>query len=45
MIATRAVVCLGLTQLVGWGVTFYLVGALGPDMAADLGWNLSLIHI
>lgn len=44
MIATRAVVCLGLTQLVGWGVTFYLVGALGPDMAADLGWNAATIY-
>lgn len=44
MIATCAVVCLGLTQLVGWGVTFYLVGALGPDMAADLGWNPATIY-
>ena len=44
MIAARAVVCLGLTQLVGWGVTFYLIGALGPDMAADLGWNPATIY-
>ncbi|MCV6906158.1 MAG: MFS transporter [Achromobacter xylosoxidans] len=44
MIAARAVVCLGLTQLVGWGVTFYLIGALGPDMAVDLGWNPATIY-
>ncbi|KGD90625.1 transporter [Achromobacter sp. RTa] len=44
MIAPRAIVCLGLTQLVGWGVTFYLIGALGPAMAADLGWNAAAIY-
>ena len=32
MIRPRAVICLGLTQLIGWGVTFYLIGALGPAM-------------
>lgn len=44
MITPRAIVCLGLTQLVGWGVTFYLIGALGPAMAADLGWNPAAIY-
>lgn len=44
MIAPRAIVCLGLTQLVGWGVTFYLIGALGPDMAANLGWNAATVY-
>ncbi|CAB3743320.1 hypothetical protein LMG1866_05851 [Achromobacter ruhlandii] len=44
MIPPRAVVCLGLTQLVGWGVTFYLIGALGPDMAADLGWDPATLY-
>ncbi len=44
MIALRAIVCLGLTQLVGWGVTFYLIGALGPDMVADLGWNAATVY-
>lgn len=44
MIATRAVVCLGLTQLVNWGVTFYLIGAFGPAMTADLGWNAAVVH-
>lgn len=44
MIAPRAVVCLGLTQLVNWGVTFYLIGAFGRAMTADLGWNASLVY-
>lgn len=44
MIPPRAIVCLGLTQLVGWGVTYYLIGALGPTMAADLGWNAATVY-
>lgn len=44
MIPPRAIVCLGLTQLVGWGVTFYLIGALGPAMAADLGWSPATVY-
>ncbi|MFY3549864.1 MFS transporter [Achromobacter insolitus] len=44
MIPPRAIVCLGLTQLVGWGVTYYLIGALGPAMAADLGWNPATVY-
>lgn len=44
MIPARAIVCLGLTQLIGWGVTFYLIGALGPAMTADLGWNAATVY-
>lgn len=44
MIPPRAIVCLGLTQLVGWGVTFYLIGALGPAMTADLGWSSATVY-
>jgi MFS family permease len=44
VIAPRAIVCLGLTQLIGWGVTFYLIGALGPAMTADLGWNAATVY-
>lgn len=44
MIPPRAIVCLGLTQLVGWGVTFYLIGALGPAMATDLGWSSPTVY-
>lgn len=44
MIRARAVICLGLTQLIGWGVTFYLIGALGPAMTADLGWSTATVY-
>jgi len=44
VIAPRAIVCLGLTQLVGWGVTYYLIGALGPAMQADLGWSAAVVY-
>lgn len=40
----RTVLALGVSQLVGWGVTYYLIGALGPLMAADLGWSAAIIH-
>lgn len=30
---------LGLSQLINWGVSFYLLGAFGPAMAKDLGWS------
>ena len=35
----RTVVCLGLSQLICWGITYYLIGALGELMVADLGWS------
>ncbi|MEE4860319.1 MFS transporter [Pseudomonas alliivorans] len=34
-----AVVRLGLAQLIIWGTTFYLPGAFGNAIAADLGWS------
>ena len=40
----RTVICLGLSQLVCWGITYYLIGALGELMAADLGWSRSLVY-
>lgn len=39
VIATRAVMCLGVTQLINWGVSFYLISNFGPAMQADLGWS------
>lgn len=40
----RTVLALGVSQLVGWGVTYYLIGALGHLMAVDLGWSPAVIH-
>ena len=44
MIPARAVVCLGLSQLVGWGVSFYLIGNFGPAMQAELGWTAAGVY-
>lgn len=39
MIPRRAVLYLGLSQLVGWGVTYYLIGGFGDRIAAETGWS------
>lgn len=36
--------CLGLSQLVCWGVSFYLIGALGVSIAADTGWSGAVVY-
>ena len=43
-VGRRTVLALGVSQLVGWGVTYYLIGALGPRMVADLGWSATVVH-
>lgn len=40
---TRAVIALSLTQLIGWGATFYLPAVTGPAMAGELGMTLPMI--
>jgi MFS family permease len=40
---TRALAALSVTQLIGWGATFYLPAVTGPAMAADLDIALPLI--
>jgi MFS family permease len=44
LIATRTVLALGVSQLVCWGISYYLVGVFGPLMAADLGWSRAAIY-
>jgi MFS family permease len=39
----RAVAALSITQLIGWGATFWLPAVTGPAMAGDLGLALPLI--
>ncbi len=36
-----AVTALGLTQLIGWGTTFYIPAVLAHVIAADAGWSLT----
>jgi MFS family permease len=38
-----AVAVLSLTQLLGWGATFWLIAVTGPAMAADLGLALPVV--
>ena len=44
MISRRAVVCLGLSQLINWGISYYLIANFGPAMAADLGLGTTAIY-
>lgn len=38
------VICgLGLTQIIGWGTTYYMLGALSQDIATATGWSNTLI--
>lgn len=39
----RAVAALAVTQLIGWGATFWLPAVTGPAMAAELGMALPVI--
>jgi MFS family permease len=39
----RVITALGITQIIGWGTTYYALGALSPDIAAERGWSKTLI--
>ena len=40
---SRAVTALGITQIVGWGSTYYSSAVLFAPMAADTGWSITLV--
>ncbi|MFC3226435.1 MFS transporter [Marinibaculum pumilum] len=44
MITRWLVLRLGLSQLVCWGISYYLIGVFGPRIAADLGWSTTLTY-
>jgi MFS family permease len=44
VISRRTVLCLGVAQLVCWGVTYHLIGVFGELIAADLGWSRPLAY-
>jgi hypothetical protein len=44
LIATRTVLALGVSQLVCWGITYYLIGVLGPLIVADLRWSSAAVY-
>ncbi len=41
--AVRAVLSLGVTQIIAWGTTLYALGVLGNPIAAETGWARSLV--
>jgi MFS family permease len=44
LITRRLVNCLGFSQLVCWGISYYLIGGFGELIAADLGWGRALVY-
>lgn len=43
-IPRKVVGYLGISQLVCWGVTYYLIGILGDPITAGLGWSETLVQ-
>jgi predicted MFS family arabinose efflux permease len=39
----RAVLALGITQIIGWGTTVYALGVLAKPIATDTGWRFDLV--
>jgi hypothetical protein len=44
MIRRGTVVCLGFSQLVSWGVSYYLIGLFGEAIANDLRWTSDVVY-
>jgi MFS family permease len=44
VIRRRTVVALGLSQLISWGVTYYLIGGFGEKISSDLGWSRDIVY-
>jgi MFS family permease len=40
----RTVTCLGLSQLISWGVSYYLIGVFGEAIAAEFGWGRDVVY-
>lgn len=35
----RSIFCIGMTQLINWGITFYMPGVFGTAIMAETGWS------
>jgi MFS family permease len=44
VIARRTVLTLGTSQLVCWGISYYLIGVFGDAIGAELGWSRPVVH-
>lgn len=40
----RAVCALGITQITAWGTSYYCLGVLAGPIAADTGWDRSVVY-
>lgn len=44
MISRKTVLCLAISQLIAWGISYYLVGVFGGLIAADFGWSSEIVY-
>jgi predicted MFS family arabinose efflux permease len=44
LITRGLVYCLGLSQLICWGISYYLIGGFGDLIVSDLHWSRSLVY-
>jgi predicted MFS family arabinose efflux permease len=44
LISRTTIWCLGFTQLVSWGISYYLIGIFGEKMLTDLGWTRPIVY-
>jgi MFS family permease len=40
----RTAIILGVSQLVCWGISYYLIGVFGERIVADLGWSRTVVY-
>ncbi|RQO80635.1 MFS transporter [Acidovorax sp. FJL06] len=40
----RVVLCLSASQFICWGISYYLVGAIGEFIIRDTGWSRTLVY-
>lgn len=43
LLSSKITWCVGLAQLINWGITYYLLGAFGSAIANDTSWGQPLI--
>lgn len=44
MISRPTVACMGLSQLISWGISYYLIGLFGSSIASDLRWTSDVVY-
>lgn len=44
MIPRYVVLCLGISQLISWGVSYYLLGGFNQDFVNEFGWSRDFVY-